>query len=127
MVNRRNGHAGDVHGTPRHVDRQCGPSLHRRGTWPELRRGYLDSDDISGRERRRSADVRLVGPRVWTENLLPRLRGAVYADFILLRTRAYARDHAIEPCPAGPGGWRISPRFAGDFGGHIPSRKARVG
>ena len=53
------GHARGLHGDSRHDDRQCRVAAYRGQPVGEQRRGDLDADLLSGRQRHRADDFRL--------------------------------------------------------------------
>ena len=124
LADRRHRHAGNLHGAARYVDRQrrrCPISAAGLGrsydevTW--ILTTYLVANAV------------VLPMSAWlsrvfgTEELLPGMRGAVHADFVFLRPRALARDHAFEPRAARDRRRRTGAGGAGHSGGYVSRRR----
>ena len=127
LDHRPDGHAGDLHGGPGHLDRQRRAAAHGRQPVGLRPREHLGVDQLPGRQRGHPAAVGLavVDPR--PEAVLHLLRRAVHGQLGALRHGHEHRATGPVPGAPGPGRRRLAAVRAGHPHGHLPARQARHG
>ena len=98
---RLHGHAGDLHGGARHLDRQRRVALHRRRALGRPEPGDLGADQLPRGQRDRAAALRLADGAVRPQAVLHDLRAAVHDQLGPLRRGAEHRAADLLPRPPG--------------------------
>ena len=127
LGDRRDGDARHVHGSAGHFHRQRGAAAHFRKFVGGCGRIDLGADVVSGFERDRSAAFRMAFGIDWTQTVLHVVRGAVYGEFVFVRTGAEPGRAGAVPHSAGCRRRRSAAQRTGNFERHVQHREARHG
>ena len=101
--------------------------IHRRRPGTKLRRSDLDTDDISGCQRRGAADVGVAEPRLRPEELLSGMRRAVHVDVAVLRLAPTLGIMLSSRVLQGIAGGGLAPVAQADPGRYIPAGQTSLG
>ena len=127
LGDRRDGDAGDVHGSAGHVDRERGAAAHFREFVGGSGRIHLGADVVSRFERDRAAAFGMVFRIDRAEAVLHGLRRALHGEFVFVRARAEPRRARAFPDFARSGRRRIAAERAGHLERHVSAGETRHG